>query len=239
MNMKNTIKSIVLSLLTVAMASGQDAFRSEFGYYGQRISGGQVGAADAPYIKLSSGVGTFQNFSIVGDIELVNDSSGDQLHLSLGTKLNTTIGDIDTRIVAHKIEGSDFTFELAGQYDISSALTGDFVDATLSLSLENGSNAIDRSTRVIYTPALNVSKTFTSSYFDLILSGEVGKSYGLKESFEYIQLYARLETVINETALVYVQFNWLDNDDVVYGSNTFALSENFDKSIHAGVLFKF
>lgn len=92
---------------------------------------------------------------------------------------------------------------------------------------------------MIYTPALNISKRFTSEYFDLILGGETGKSYGLDDSFQYIQLYTRVETIINETAHVYVQFNWLDNDDVVYDATTFASSEDFDSSIQAGVSFKF
>ena len=87
--------------------------------------------------------------------------------------------------------------------------------------------------------AVNISKTFTSSYFDLVLGGEIGKSYGLEDSFQYIQLYTRVETIINDKAHVYVQFNWLDNDDVVYDSTTFASSENFDSSIQAGVSFNF
>lgn len=243
MNMKTTIKTAILSLLAAITVNGKDAQNAknwgmftEFGYYEQRISGGQVGATDAPYFKTSAEVGTFRNTSVVGSIELVDDNNRDQLHATLGTVLDTPIGDIDTRLVTHKTEGSDFTFELVGQYKVAPL---NFVDANLSLSLENGSGSIDRSTQLIYTPALDISKTFTSSYFDLILGGEVGKSYGLEDGFSYIQLYTRLETVVNEKAHVYVQFNWLDNDDVVYDSTTFASSENFDSSIQAGVSFNF
>ena len=238
MNMKNTIKTAILSLLAAATVCGQGVQTdnvTEFGYYEQRISRGQVGATDAPYFKTSSEIGTLRNLSIVGSFEFVEDDR-DEFHASLGTVLNTPIGDIDTRVVAHKTESSDFTFELEGQYKVSPF---DFVDANLSLTLENGSSAIDKSTQTIYTPALNISKTFTSSYFDLVLGGEVGKSYGLDDSFQYIQLYTRVETIINEKAHVYVQFNWLDNDDVVYDATTFASSENFDSSVQAGVSFKF
>ena len=243
MNMTKTIKTAILSLLAAITVNGQEGQNAntwgtatEFGYYEQRISGGQVGATDAPYIKMSSEVGTLRNLDIVGSVELVDGNGRDQLHATLGTVLGTPIGDIDTRVVAHKTEGSDFTFELVGQYEVSPF---DFVDTNLSLSLENGSNAIDKSTQLIYTPALNISKTFTSSYFDLILGGEIGKSYGLDDSFQYIQLYTRLETVVNETAHVYVQFNWLDNDDVVYDSTAFSSSENFESSIQTGVSFNF
>ena len=243
--MKNTIKTIILSLLTVAAAttSGQSSqgaknwgTDTEFGYYEQRIYRGQVGATDAPYVKVSSEIGTFQSLSIIGSVELVEDGDKDQLHASIGTALNTPIGVIDTSIVANKTESSDLTLEFVGQYKASPF---DLVDTNLSLTVENGSSAIDYSTQTIYTPALNISKTFTSSYFDLVLGGEVGKSYGLDDTFQYIQLYTRLETLINEEAYVYVQFNWLDNDDVVYDSTTFASSENFDSSIQAGVSFKF
>jgi hypothetical protein len=242
MNMKNTIKTTILLLLAATVVNGQGVQNTkdknvvEFGYYEQRIYRGQVDATDASYVKASSEVGTLRNLSIVGSVELVEDNSRDQLHASLGTVLSTPIGDIDTRLIAHKTEGSDFTFELEGQYKVSPF---DFVDANFSLSLENGSNTIDYSTQTIYTPALNISKTFTSSYFDLVLGGEIGKSYGLEDSFQYIQLYTRVETIINDKAHVYVQFNWLDNDDVVYDSTTFASSENFDSSIQAGVSFNF
>lgn len=241
MNMKNTIKTAILSLLAATVVNGQgvqntkDQNAVELGYYEQRIHRGQVDATDAAYLKASSEVGTLRNLSIVGSVELVEDDR-DQLHASLGTVFNTPIGDIDTRLVAHKTEGSDFTFELEGQYKVSPF---NFVDAILSLNVEDGSGTIDYSTQMIYTPALNISKRFTSEYFDLILGGETGKSYGLDDSFQYIQLYTRVETIINETAHVYVQFNWLDNDDVVYDATTFASSEDFDSSIQAGVSFKF
>jgi hypothetical protein len=243
MNMKNTIKTAILSLLAAVTVNGQGVQNAknwgpgtEFGYYEQRIDGGKVTATDSPYFKTSAEVATLRTLNIVGSVELVEDNSRDQLHASLGTVFSTPIGDIDTRLVAHKTEGSDFTFELEGQYKVSPF---DLVDANLSLSVENGDGTIDYSTQLIYTPALNISKTFSSSYFDLVLGGEVGKSYGLEGGFEYIQLYTRVETLINDLAHVYVQFNWLDNDDVVYDSTTFASSENFESSIQAGVSFEF
>lgn len=241
--MKNTIKTIILSLLTAAAVNGQGtrdvknwSIDTEFGYYEQRISKGQVSATDAPYFKASSRLGKLHGLNIVGSIEVIEDGEKDQLEASLGTVFGTPIGDIGASLVASKTESSDLSLELVGQYKTSPF---DLVDADFSLSVENGSGSIDYSTQTIYTPTLNISKTFTSSYFDLVLGGEVGKSYGLDDTFQYIQLYTRLETLINEEAYVYVQFNWLDNDDVVYDSTTFASSENFDSSIQAGVSFKF
>ena len=240
MKTKYTIKLAVLSLLTAVAVHGENTksqgTETEFGYYEQRISKGQVSATSAPYFEVSSTFNNLSNVSIIGSIELVEDSDRDQLHMSLGAAFDTSIGDIVTSVAVHKTETFDYTYELVGQYRSSPF---DLVDAIVSLSLENGCGTIDYSTQTIYTPALNLSKTFVSSYFDLVLGGEVGKSYGFEDSFEYIQLYTRVETLINEKAYVYVQLNWLDNDAVVYDATTFASSENFDQSIQAGVSFKF
>ena len=78
-----------------------------------------VGAEDAPYIKASTKIGDFYGLSLVGGVEYVQDNEADQLHGSIGTKLSTPIGSIDTRLVAHKKEDADATFELVGTYGVN------------------------------------------------------------------------------------------------------------------------
>ncbi len=153
---------------------------TEVGYYESRISGGLVGAEDAPYVKASTKVGNLLGISLVGGIEYVDDPDASEVHGSIGGLLDTPIGDIDTRVVAHKKDGADATFEVVGAYVVNLL---DFVDTELSLSVENGSEAVDTTLDPIYTPAILVSKTFNTGTFDLILGGEYGQSFGFDEDF--------------------------------------------------------
>lgn len=210
---------------------------SEVGYYESRISGGLVGAEDAPYVKASTKIGNFYGLSLVGGIEYVDDPDAYELHGSIGTVLDTPIGNIDTRVVAHNKESSDTTFELVGAYGVNLL---SFVDTELSLSVENGSNGVEGTLDPIYSPAIVVSKTFNTGTYDLILGGEYGQSFGFDEDYEYIHGFVRLETVINDVAKLYVQGNWINSDVVFADGITYSDTQlDWSQSINAGVAFSF
>ena len=210
---------------------------AEVGYYESRISGGLVGAEDAPYVKASTKVGDFYGLSIVGGVEYVDDPDAREFHGSLGTLLDTPIGTIDTRLVAHKKDGTDATYELVGAYGVN---WFSFLDTELSLSVENGSEAVASTLDPIYTPAIVVSKTFNTGTFDLILGGEYGQSFGFDEDYEYIHGFARLETVVNGTAKLFIQSNWVNSDVVFADGITYSDTKlNFANSVNAGLVFSF
>lgn len=242
-SMKYTkIKTILALAMAVTVATGEEAKQekswsvdTEAGYYEKRISGGQVGATDAPYVKAMTDIGNFKGLSLVGSLELV-EANNDELHGSIGTALDTRIGVIDTRFIAHLTEGKSTTFELAGTYGFNAF---DFLDTSFNLALENGGSAIDGTTDVVYTPSLNVSKTFHAGPVALKLGGEYGHSFNLDQDFEYLHLYSRVSTVINEKYNVYAQYNWVDSSDVVEGGTTFAQGADFGGSFQAGVSISF
>ena len=211
---------------------------SEVGYYESRISGGLVGAEDAPYVKLSTKLGNFYGLSLVGGVEYVDDPDATEVHGSVGTVLSTPIGSIDTRLVAHKKDNADATFELVGTYGVNLL---SFVDTELSLSVENGAPEISTETLdPIYTPAIVVSKTFQTGTFDIILGGEYGQSFGFDEDYEYIHTFARLETVVNGAAKLFVQANWVNSDVVLADGITYSDADlDFEQSVTAGLAFKF
>lgn len=211
---------------------------TEVGYYESRISGGLVGAEDAPYVKASTKIGNFYGLSLVGGIEYVNDPDAYEIHGSIGTVLDTPIGDVDTRLVAHNKEGSDATFELVGAYGVN---LFSFVETELSLSIENGSTeAADTTLDPIYTPAIVLSKTFNTGTFDIILGGEYGRSFGFDEDYEYLHGFARLETVVNDAAKLFVQGNWVNSDVVFADGVTYSdTALDWDQSVNAGLTFTF
>lgn len=209
---------------------------TEVGYYESRISGGLVGAQDAPYIKASTKIGDFYGLSLVGGIEYV-DADASEVHGSVGTLLSTPIGSIDTRLVAHKKDGADATYELVGAYGVN---LFSFVDTELSLSIENGSEAVDTTLDPIYTPAIIVSKTFNTGTFDIILGGEYGQSFGFDEDYEYLHGFARLETVVNNAAKLFIQGNWVNSDVVFADGITYADTElDWDQSVNIGLAFSY
>ena len=210
---------------------------TEVGYYESRISGGLVGAEDAPYVKASTKIGDFYGLSLVGGIEYVDDPDAYELHGSIGTVLDTPIGDIDTRLVAHNKQGSDATFELVGAYIVN---LFSFVETELSLSVENGSEAVDTTLDPIYTPAVVLSKTFNTGTFDLIVGGEYGQSFGYDEDYEYIHGFARLETIVNDAAKLFIQGNWVNSDVVFADGITYSDAQlEWAKSVNAGLVFSF
>ena len=210
---------------------------TEVGYYESRISGGLVGAEDAPYVKASTKLGDFYGLSLVGGVEFVNDPDATEVHGSIGTLLSTPIGDIDTRVVAHKKDGAEATYELVGAYGVN---WFDFVETELSLSIENGAEAVDTTLDPIYTPAIVVSKTFNTGTFDLIVGGEYGQSFGFDEDYEYIHGFARLETIVNGTAKLFVQGNWVNSDVVFADGITYSDTElDFAQSVNVGLAFNF
>jgi len=211
---------------------------SEVGYYESRISGGLVGAEDAPYVKLSTKIGDFYGLSLVGGVEYVDDQDASEIHGSVGTALSTPIGTIDTRLVAHKKDNADATFELVGAYGVNLL---SFVDTELSLSVENGAPEISTETLdPIYTPAIIVSKTFNTGTFDLVVGGEYGQSFGFDEDYEYIHGFARLETVVNGAAKLFIQSNWVNSDVVFADGISYSDTDlEFAHSVNAGLAFKF
>ena len=210
---------------------------TEVGYYESRISGGLVGAEDAPYVKASTKIGDFYGLSLVGGIEYVDDPDAYEIHGSVGTVLDTPIGDIDTRLVAHNKQGSDATFELVGAYGVNLL---SFVETELSLSVENGSEAVDGTLSPIYTPAVVLSKTFNTGTFDIILGGEYGQSFGFDEDYEYLHGFARLETVVNGAAKLFIQGNWVNSDVVFADGITYSDAQlEWAKSVNAGLVFSF
>ena len=210
---------------------------TEVGYYESRISGGLVGAEDAPYVKASTKIGDFYGLSLVGGIEYVQDLDARELHGSIGTVLDTPVGDIDTRVIAHNKKGSDTTFELVGAYGVNLL---SFVDTELSLSVENGANGVADTIDPVYTPAIVISKTFNTGTFDLIVGGEYGQTLGFDEDYEYIHGFARLETIVNDTAKLFVQGNWINSDVVFADGITYADTQlNWGQSVNAGLAFSF
>ena len=210
---------------------------TEVGYYESRISGGLVGAEDAPYVKASTKIGNFYGLSLVGGVEYVNDPDADEVHASVGTLLDTPIGSIDTRLVAHTKGDSDTTYELVGAYGVN---WFSFVETELSLSIENGSEAVDTTLDPIYSPAIVISKTFNTGTFDLILGGEYGQSFGFDEDYEYIHGFARLETVVNGAAKLFIQSNWVNSDVVFADGISYSDTDlEFAHSVNAGLAFKF
>jgi len=210
---------------------------AEVGYYESRISGGLVGAEDAPYVKASTKIGDFYGLSLVGGIEYVEDPDAYELHASIGTVLDTPIGDIDTRVVAHNKESNDATFELVGAYGVNLL---SFVDTELSLSVENGAEAVEDTLDPIYSPAIVVSKTFNTGTLDIIIGGEYGQSFGFDEDYEYIHGFVRAETIINNTAKLFVQSNWVNSDVVFADGITYSDTQlDWDQSINVGLAFSF
>ena len=210
---------------------------TEVGYYESRISGGLVGAEDAPYVKASTKIGDFYGLSLVGGIEYVDDPDAYEIHGSIGTVLDTPIGDVDTRLVAHNKEGGDATFELVGAYGVN---LFSFVETELSLSVENGSEAVEGTLDPIYTPAVVLSKTFSTGTYDIIIGGEYGRSFGFDEDYEYLHGFARLETVINNTAKLFVQGNWVNSDVVFADGVTYSDAElDWAESVNVGLAFSF
>jgi len=213
------------------------SINSEVGYYESRISGGMVGAEDAAYVKASTKVGNLYGLSLVGGIEYVNDPDRYELHSSVGTVLDTPIGDIDTRIVAHTKEDSDTTFELVGAYSVNLL---SFVDTELSLSVENGAEAVDTTIDPIYSPAILVFKTFNTGTFDITFGGEYGQSFGFDDDYEYLHGFVKLETVINDVAKLYIQGNWVNSDVVFADGISYADTElDWDQSVNVGLAFTF
>ena len=209
---------------------------TEVGYYESRISGGLVGAQDAQYIKASTKIGDFYGLSLVGGIEYV-DADATEVHGSIGTLLTTPIGSVDTRVVAHKKDGADATYELVGTYGVD---LFSFVDTEVSLSIENGSEAVDTTLDPIYTPAIVLSKTFNTGTFDIILGGEYGRSFGFDEDYEYLHGFARLETVVNDAAKLFVQGNWVNSDVVFADGVTYSdTALDWDQSVNVGLAFSF
>lgn len=210
---------------------------AEVGYYDSRISGGMVGAENAPYVKASTKIGNVYGLSLVGGIEYVNDPDAYELHGSIGTVLDTPIGDIDTRVVAHNKEESDTTFELVGAYGVN---LFSFVDTELSLSVENGAEAVEDTLDPIYTPAIVMSKTFNTGTFDLIIGGEYGQSFGFDDDYEYLHGFVRAETVINDIAKLFVQANWVNSDVVLADGITYTDTQlEWDQSVNVGLAFSF
>ena len=249
MNKKYIIGGVAIAVIAFfAMCSKSEAqevkkektwsVNTEVGYYESRISGGLVGAEDAPYVKASTKIGNLYGLSLVGGIEYVDDPDATEVHGSIGTVLITPIGSIDTRIVAHKKENSDATYELVGAYGVNLL---SFVETELSLSVENGAPELSTETLdPIYTPAIVVSKTFNTGTFDLILGGEYGQSFGFDDDYEYIHGFARLETVVNGAAKLFVQANWVNSDVVFADGITYSDSDlDFAQSVNAGLAFKF
>ena len=74
----------------------------------------------------------------------------------------------------------------------------------------------------------------------MIVGGEYGQSFGFDEDFEYIHGFARLETVVNDTAKLFVQANWV-NSDVVFADGITYSDTNLDfaESVNAGLTFTF
>lgn len=248
MNKKYIIGGVAIAVIAFfAMCSKSEAqevkkektwsVNTEVGYYESRISGGQVGAEDAPYIKASTKIGDVYGLSLVGGVEYVNDPDVTELHASIGTLLDTPIGNIDTRLVAHTKDGSDTTYELVGAYGVN---LFDFVDTEVSLSVENGAEAVESTIDPIYTPAIIISKTFATGTFDLILGGEYGQSFGFDDDYEYIHGFARLETVVNGAAKLFVQANWVNSDVIFADGITYSDTDlDFAQSVNAGLQFKF
>ena len=151
--------------------------------------------------------------------------------------MDTPIGDIDTRIVAHTKEDSDTTFELVGAYSVNLL---SFVDTELSLSVENGAEAVDTTIDPIYSPAILVSKTFNTGTFDITFGGEYGQSFGFDDDYEYLHGFVKLETVINDVAKLYIQGNWVNSDVVFADGISYADTElDWDQSVNVGLAFTF
>lgn len=248
MNKKYIIGGIVIAAIAyLAMCGKAEAqqarqektwkVNAEVGYYESRISGGLVGAEDAPYVKASTKIGNFYGLSLVGGIEYVQDPDAYELHGSIGTVFDTPIGDIDTRIVAHNKETSDTTYELVGAYGVNLL---SFIDTELSLSVENGAEGVEDTLKPIYSPAILISKTFNTGTFDIILGGEYGASYGFDEDYEYLHTFVRAETIINNTAKLFVQSNWVNSDVVFADGITYSDTKlDWEQSLNVGLAFSF
>ena len=248
MNKKYIIGGIVIAAIAyLAMCGKAEAqqarqektwkVNAEVGYYESRISGGLVGAEDAPYVKASTKIGNFYGLSLVGGIEYVQDPDAYELHGSIGTVFDTPIGDIDTRIVAHNKETSDTTYELVGAYGVNLLR---YIDTELSLSVENGAEGVEDTLKPIYSPAILISKTFNTGTFDIILGGEYGASYGFDEDYEYLHTFVRAATIINNTAKLFVQSNWVNSDVVFADGITYSDTKlDWEQSLNVGLAFSF
>ena len=248
MNKKYIIGGIVIAAIAyLAMCGKAEAqqarqektwkVNAEVGYYESRISGGLVGAEAARYVKASTKIGNFYGLSLVGGIEYVQDPDAYELHGSIGTVFDTPIGDIDTRIVAHNKETSDTTYELVGAYGVNLL---SFIDTELSLSVENGAEGVEDTLKPIYSPAILISKTFNTGTFDIIVGGEYGASYGFDEDYEYLHTFVRAETIINNTAKLFVQSNWVNSDVVFADGITYSDTKlDWEQSLNVGLAFSF
>jgi hypothetical protein len=209
---------------------------TEVGYYEKRISGGLYGAQDSAYVKASTKLGNLQGLAFVGSLEYVNTEDY-QLHGTIGTYLNTAVGGIDTRLVVHTGENADTTFELNGAYDLN---WFEFVDTSVTVAFEDGSEAGTSTDSIITTPALNVSKTFDAKYANVTVGGEYGQSFGYDEDFEYLHGYVRVKSTINDSIPVFVQFNALKNDlGVVNDISSEGTDGDFDTSVTVGFAYSF
>ena len=209
---------------------------TEVGYYEKRISGGLYGAQDSAYVKASTKLGNFQGLALVGSLEYVNTEDY-QLHGTVGTYLNTPLGGIDTRLVVHTGEDADTTFELNGAYDLN---WFEFVDTSVTVAFEDGSEAGTSTDSTITTPAFNVSKTFDAKYADVTVGGEYGQSFGYDEDFEYVHGYVRVTSTINDVIPVFVQFNALKNDlGIINGISSEGTDGDFDTSVTVGLTYSF
>jgi hypothetical protein len=209
---------------------------TEAGYYEKRISGGLYGAQDSAYAKASTKLGDLQGLALVGSLEYVNTDDY-QLHGTVGTYLNTPIGGIDTRLVVHTGEDADTTYELNGAYDLN---WFDFVDTSVTVAFEDGSESGTSTDSIVTTPAINVSKTFDVTYVDMTVGGEYGQSFGFDEDVEYVHGYVRFTSTINNILPVFVQVNALKNNlGVVNAISSEGTDGDFDVSITAGVAFTF
>ena len=210
---------------------------TEVGYYEKRVSGGLYGAQEAGYIKAATKIGDFSGLSFVGSLEYV-DTDNYQLHSTLGTYLQTPIGGVDTRLVIHSGEVADTTFELNGAYDLN---WFDFVDTSITVAVENGDEAGSDLDKYITTPSLVASKTLNlNDAFDVVVGAEYGQTIGLDEEINFTHLFARLETTLNGSLPLFIQWNWVKNNlDIVNNFSSEGTDGEFDESITAGVAFSF
>lgn len=247
MNKKYIIIGVVVAIIAYfAMCGKCDAqevvteknwkLDTEVGYYEKRISGGLYGAQDSAYFKASTKLGDLQGLSLVGSLEYVNTEAY-QVHGTIGTYLQTPIGGIDTRVVVHTGEEADTTFELNGAYDLN---WFEFVDTSVTVAFEDGSEAGSSTDSIVTTPALNVSKTFDVKYADVTVGGEYGQSFGFDEDVEYVHGFVRFTSTLNDTLPVFVQVNALKNNlGVVNEISSEGTDGAFDTSVTAGVAFTF